>query len=151
MSDNWIILIPEDARKIPDLENQRQAVSRFRELAPTADKVEVKISEPIRFVDCGENFEKILCPNCGAGLEIVWWQERMDEDYDGSGFRLKSFTVPCCGSACALNELVYQGSQGFARFSLEAMNPNIGEMPKAELGSLETRLGCSLKVIYRHI
>ena len=74
----------------------------------------------------------------------------MDEDYDGSGFRLNAFKLPCCQTTCTLNELTYDWPQGFAKFSLEAMNPNIGELPKGEVESFSGILGCSLRVIYKH-
>ncbi len=75
----------------------------------------------------------------------------MDEDYDGSGFRLDSFKLPCCQATCTLNELTYDWPQGFARFSLEVMNPNIGELPKSGIVSFADILGCPLKVIYQHL
>ena len=151
MSDDWIILIPEDARTVPASEKQAAAVKRFRELAPAADEIEIETTEQIRFVDCGANFTRVLCPKCGRDLEIEWWQERMDEDYDGSGFRLNLFKLPCCQAACTLNELTYDWTQGFTRFSLEAMNPSIGELPKNETESFAGILGCPLKVIFQHI
>jgi hypothetical protein len=151
MSDNWIILIPEQAGFVPPADKQQQALSRFRNLAPAADEVKIELSEKIRFVDCGSNFERILCPDCKKELDISWWQKQINEDFVDSDFQLLSRKMPCCGTMRNLHELRYDWPQGLARFGLEAMNPNLGKLPEAEISSLESILGCPLRVIYQHI
>ncbi len=150
MSDNWIALIPEDPRFVPDEAKQRQARDRFAEVAPEADEIDIKVSENVRFFDCGGNFERICCPSCGAEIPIAWWQDRMDEDY-AEGFKLAAYATPCCGAACTLHELVYEWPQGFGRFALDAMNPNIGKLEDRHKQEFEDILGTKLRVIYQHI
>jgi hypothetical protein len=150
MSDNWIALIPEDPRFVPDAAKQRRARDRFAEIAPAADEIEVKISEKVKFFDCGANFECILCPSCGAEVPIAWWQDRMDEDYD-DGFKLSAYATPCCGVNRTLHELVYEWPQGFGRFAIDAMNPNIGKLDDRYKHEFEAILGTKLRVIYQHI
>ena len=150
MSDNWIALIPEDPRFVPEAAKQRQAADRFAEIAPEADEIEIKVSEAVEFFDCGANFERILCPSCRAEVSFAWWQDRMDEDY-GDGFRLATYTTPCCGASCTLHELVYEWPQGFGRFALDAMNPNIGKLEDSYRREFEDILGTKLRVIYQHI
>ncbi|MEX0702310.1 MAG: hypothetical protein WD069_09465 [Planctomycetales bacterium] len=150
MSDNWIALIPEDPRSIPDAAKRHRARDRFAEIAPDADEIEIKVSEKVKFFDCGANFDRVLCPSCGAEIPVDWWQDRMDED-SGDGFKLASYETPCCGKQCTLHELVYEWPQGFGRFALEAMNPNIGELEDKYKREFETILGTTLRVIYRHI
>jgi len=80
----------------------------------------------------------------------AWWQSRMDEDY-GDGFKLASYSTPCCGARCTLHELVYEWPQGFGRFALDAMNPNIGALEDRYKAEFEEILGTKLRVIYQHI
>jgi len=44
MSDNWIQLIPEDPRFIPDEAQQKLAVRRLREIAPDSEEIEIKVA-----------------------------------------------------------------------------------------------------------
>jgi len=150
MSDNWIALIPEDPRCVPDAAKQRRARDRFAEIAPESDEIEIKVSEKIEFFDCGANFERILCPLCHAEISVQWWQDRMEEDSD-HGFKLATYATPCCGKKCTLHELVYDWPQGFGRFALDAMNPNIGKLEDQYKRELEKILGTKLRVIYQHI
>ena len=150
MSDNWIALIPEDPRYVPDAAKQSRAHARFIEIAPNADEIAIKVSEKIEFFDCGGNFERILCPSCRSELPIDWWQDRMDEDY-GDGFLLARYATPCCSAALTLHELVYKWPQGFGRFALEAENPNIGKLDDRYKKEFEEILGTKLRVIYQHL
>src|SRR5687767_509604 len=112
MSDNWIALIPEDPRFVPDEARQRRACDRFAEIAPEADEIVMKVSERVEFFDCGANMEHVLCPTCRSEIPTAWWQERMDDDFS-EGFKLAAYRTPCCGSQCTLHELVYEWPQGF--------------------------------------
>jgi hypothetical protein len=150
MSDNWIALVPEDPKFVPDVANQAVAGARFAEIAPDADKIEIKVSETVQFFNCGANFERVRCPSCTSEVPVAWWQERMDEDY-GEGFMLASYPTPCCGAKCTLHELVYEWPQGFGRFALDAMNPRIGKLEDGYRQELETILGTRLRVIYQHM
>lgn len=150
MSDNWIALVPEDPRFVPDPAKQLRARDRFAEIAPEADEIEIKLSETVEFFDCGANFERIRCPSCASEIALPWWQHRMDEDY-GEGFNLATYATPCCRASCTLHELVYEWPQGFGRFALDAMNPNLGKLEDKYKRELEEILGTKLRVIYQHI
>jgi hypothetical protein len=150
MSDNWIALIPEDPRFVPDGARQRRARDRFAQIAPDADEIEIKVSDKVEFFDCGVNFEHVRCPSCGSELPPAWWQDRMNEDY-GDGFMLASYATPCCGAKWTLHELIYEWPQGFGRFALDAMNPNIGKLEDQYKQEFEEILGTKLRVIYQHI
>ncbi|MBC8875548.1 MAG: hypothetical protein H8E44_39480 [Planctomycetes bacterium] len=151
MSDNWIALIPEDPRHVPDPARQTRARDRFTELAPDSEEIEIKVSDHIAFFDCGENFERIRCPSCDAEIPTEWWQERMDDDYGDNGFTLAQYPTPCCSAKHSLDQLIYEWPQGFARFSLDAMNPNIGRLDDQHKAEFEEILGTRLRVIYQHI
>ena len=74
----------------------------------------------------------------------------MREDCNND-FILATYSMPCCGTSHTLHELVYERPQGFGRFSLEAMNSNIGELPEQGPKELEDILSTDLRIIYRHM
>jgi hypothetical protein len=149
MSDNWIILIPEDPRYVPDSYRQEQARALFAEIAPDVDEIKIRTSFSIEFVDCGGNFESVACPVCQEILPVEWWVDRVEEDILDGEFQLFLYTLPCCDDKLTLNELKYDWPQGFSRFALEAMNPNIGSLHENTIKEFETILGSQLRVIYR--
>jgi hypothetical protein len=150
MSDNWIIVIPEAADHVPSPDARRKAVELFRSIAPRADEVKEEASEKVRFIDCGANLERTLCPVCGAELEMEWWREKMDEEAD-AGFPLRSITLPCCSAQKSLDQLTYDWPQGFARFSVEAMNPDIPDLTDEQMRAFESVLGCRVRKVLQHI
>ena len=150
MSDDWIIVIPDSPDYVPSKAAQKRAEALLRSFAPRADTIEATTSEEIRFIDCGGNFERIVCPACTGEIDIDWWSRWMIKELE-SDCPLRAVQLPCCGTAKALNQLIYEWPQGFARFSLEAMNANIGELPHEKREELERVLGCRLIVIYRHM
>ena len=158
MSDNLIAVIPYEADYVPTTAQAEAALSYFQELAPDSDGVTFSTDDHIRFRDCGANLESIACPFCGAVLDQDWWSERMAEDSGGDvddfydrGFLLRPIILPCCGAAASPNELSYSFDQGFSRFILEAMNPNIGRLENEHVRRLSDLLGTPLRVIYQHI
>lgn len=150
MSDHWTILIPEEPEFLPSEQAQHRAVALFQKIAPMADKVTTEVSAGVRFIDCGSNFERILCPDCGAEIALDWWQAQMDSG-NGESLDLQPVQLPCCGTRKNLNQLDYEWPQGFARFSLEAMNANIGDLPEQKKAEFEKILGCRLRKILRHL
>ena len=151
MSDHWIRIIPEDPDFVPDNASQQSALSYFRRLAPKADNLEVSSSDRIVFKDCGGNFESIACSACGADFALEQWHNWVDEDYDGEGFTLTEHPMPCCGARRTLHQLRYSFPQGFGRFEVSAMNPQIGELSEEQCDHFQQFLGCPVRVIYRHL
>jgi len=151
MSDNWIILIPEDPHHVPDQSRQEEAVCHFYSLAPDMDEDGLRVSERLLFFDCGANLQSIVCPHCGGEVSVDWWQEQIEDGYDEEFLSMRAYAVPCCGKAVTMADLKYDWPQGFARFGIEAMNPNIGELPAEEKARFEEILGVPLRVIYRHL
>lgn len=151
MSDFWIAIIAADPRVVPPRERWGRARDRFEQIVGPAEEIEVKVSDHVQFFDCGENLERIICPSCKAEIDDSWWKDRMDEDFDGAGFRLAEYDVPCCAASHTLNDLEYDWPQGFARFGIDAMNPGIGELGEAQRQELERILGLSLRAIHQHI
>jgi hypothetical protein len=150
MSDNYIILIPESPTFVPAAAAQEKAAELFRKLTGTTSEIESETSQQIRFIDCGANFEKILCPKCLTEISIDWWQDWMSEEADAD-FPLRPTALPCCGAKYNLNELNYDWPQGFAIFSLQAMNPCLPDLTSEQIKQFENLLGCMLRKILRHI
>ena len=150
MSDQFLILIPEQAGHVPPSANRESGLECFRKFTSGADEIKTELSDEIRFIDCGENFEKISCPVCEKDIQEDWWQEQMSGDFN-SGFHLRPIKLPCCGVERNLHDLSYVWPMGFGRFSMKAMNPKIGKLPDKDLKSIESVMGCPLRVIYQHI
>ena len=139
MSDNWIIVVAEEAAFVPSAEARCKALELFRNIAPRAEEVKEEATQEVRFIDCGANLERIICPRCGAEIDVDWWQDVMSDEAD-AGFPLRRMKVPCCGSNRSLTELRYDWPQAFARYSVEAMNPQIGDLTDEQMRASNPRL-----------
>jgi hypothetical protein len=64
---------------------------------------------------------------------------------------IKPTQLPCCGAVQSLANLIYDWLQGFARFSLEPMKPNIRDLPPGAELNFEIVLGCGLLKIWQHL
>ena len=151
MSDHRIALVPQDPNFVPDPQTYDVALELFESIAPEADEIEVKLSDKIQFFDCGANLERIICPRCGQEILVDWWQDRMGDDHDGNGFQLAKYSAPRCEAFVGLDELRYEWPQAFARFGIDAMNPNIGRLSDEQRSAFECILGTPLRTIYQHI
>jgi hypothetical protein len=151
MSDDYFVLVPRDPRLAASSEVQQRVLSVLRRIAPDADDIACEVSKEVRFHDAGSNFETVHCPHCAQEIGLDWWQDRMDDDADGDGFRLDRYLPPCCGKQVTLNELRYDSPQAFAQTSWTAQNANIGELSPAAIHQLESAAGTALAVVYQHI
>ena len=150
LSDNYTTLSPDSPHFVPPAWSQREAVALFKAIAPAADEVTAQASDSIQFFGCGGNFERILCSECANEIDATWWGHRMHEEA-GSGFPLLPLEMPCCRKRRTLNELIYQRPQGFARFSLTALNANIGDLSEGQKREFEQILGCRLRKILQRV
>ena len=150
MSDNWIIIIPESVDYVPSMEVRRKALSLFRSIAPHADNIREEASEKVRFIDCGGNLERVMCPECGADVGFAWWQKKMDKEAK-EGYPLRSLEMPCCSARKTLDQLKYDWPQGFAHFSVEAMNPGIPDLTDEQMKAFESVLGCPVRKVLQHL
>jgi len=149
MSDNWLRFAPVDPQYLPSLEAANRARKLLAALTPHADTVTAKFKESVEFFDPGGNWSGVCYHICGADAE-PWRQAAMDTAWD-THFSNLTVIAGCCGASVSLNELRYVWPAGFARFVLEAMNPNISDLTAAEQGRLQETLGCRLRRIWVHI
>ena len=150
MSDHWLILIPTDPGHVPSTASIVRASELLRSLVPGADAVEADIGDQVRFVDCGAKFAAVHCPRCEAAIADDWWRDTVDRASQIQFTDLAAIT-PCCGAAVSLNDLDYRWPQGFARFELAALNPDVAEQIPDWVSRIETALGCPLRVVRRHL
>jgi hypothetical protein len=151
MSDHWISVIPKDPNFVPTPHQADAALKYLEKIAPESESITFTTDNHIEFRDCGENLESISCPFCSASLDPEWWEERMSDDRVGEGFQMHPFALPCCAGKTSLNDLIYIFDQGFSRFILDAMNPNLGELEPGQIQHLSEFLGTKLRIIYQHI
>ena len=148
MSDTFLRLIPVDPTTVPDSAAADKARTLLAGFVPDASQVTIDVRDDVSFIDQGANFESVGCSSCGAPVDLEWWQAALEKAMEG---RCRDLTVtpPCCGKQASLNDLRYVKPAGFARFTLEAMNPNRTEdLEPKEVQQLESLLGCKLRQIW---
>ena len=146
MSAQFLVVIPQDPNA-PLPEKQNVLRDALAEMAGSGE-ARAKNFERLQFIDCGENFERIRCPECLAELSTDWWGQQMDHCWDDeTGFDLHAHALPCCGAPMALDRLKYEPAQGFASWFVSARNPGRGPLTDAEVAQLETIAGVKLRAI----
>lgn len=124
MSETYLKLIPEDPAWVPTDASRRRALAWWTRRLSGADEAVDRLSDDIRFVDAGVNFESVSCPGCRESLSLKWWSTAMDQAFQ-SAFKDLIVTPPCCGRPSSLNDLLYGAPQGFSRYELTARNPRV--------------------------
>jgi hypothetical protein len=147
-SDTYLRVIPVDPACVPSALARERASTILSRAVPLADDVASQVTEDVRFVDCGANFETVSCPRCGTDLG-EWWSTAMELAHEQQ-FRDLRITTPCCARRTSLNELVYSWPAGFARYSLEVLNPGVGSLSEQTVRRLEGALGVAVRVIWAH-
>jgi hypothetical protein len=148
MSDNYISVIPEIPDFVPERDKELSSIAYLRSITPPGIEIDSSISDRIKLVDCGNNFQGISCPSCEANIDIETWQIWMEMDFEDEGFNLNLHEMKCCKNKHTLNDLIYHLPQGFARFILSAANTDIQLTPD-QLEKFELILGCPVRVIYK--
>lgn len=145
MAEKIIKLIPVDPGWVPDFKTQQVAQEQLTAFLPQADEILVFVTDEIEFVDPGQNLKQIACPNCNSMLEESWWLTAMEQAAQ-TGYSDLTAELPCCHRRISLNDLIYQAPAGFARFIVEAHNPQTS-LEKADIEKLELLIGTKLRYI----
>lgn len=148
MADTYLRIIPADPQCVPSALARERALGVLQRAVPLADDFLSRVTSDVRFVDCGSNFETVRCSSCGADIG-EWWSIAMEVAHEQHFCDLRIVT-PCCGLRTSLNDLVYAWPAGFARYTLEVLNPAIGSLTAAVLDRLRQTLGAELRVIWAH-
>ena len=155
MSDNVLSVIPADPFWQLTSEAADAAMAVLRRLAPQLDgfvttEYRTTWHEKVAAVDCGANPGRIECPACQNTIDVDWWADPLEERSE-TGFANLNVPVPCCGAEVSLNDLRYDWPCGFARFELEAWNPNRDWLSADELAQIAAVLGCDVRQVLAHI
>ena len=149
MSDNWVILIPTDPEFVPDVLARRQACEELTRRLPAAYRIDDDLTDDVRFIHQGANFESVSCPSCGEELTLEWWQGAMNAAHAGH-FRDLRATPPCCNVPTSLNDLRYDWPAGFARFEID-IKGGVEGVEASDMSVVEGILGCKLRLVWRHL
>ena len=150
LSDSFVLFIPSDPPFVPSPSAQQAAVRFVRQRFPDADDVSVNIDDEIVFRDAGANFDGVTCPSCGEDL-METWNNLMASDMSGDGFMLLRYPLPCCGAERTLNQLRYEGPQGFSRWEMSIRNPDAPDVDAGTVRDIEQLLGCPVTVVNRRM
>jgi len=144
-----IRIIPQ----IPELELPREiSVSLIKYLSKKfpGKEIIIKLDSTISFVDCGQGFEKVICPNCSKEILMDFWQESMDKAYK-TNFKDLSIKTICCQSLTDLNSLKYKADCGFAKTIITVYDTNSDINNTKLLLDLKRISEIDFKIIYSHI
>lgn len=156
MSLDMLRVIPIDPHYIPT----RDVESRLRELVenmlPDAGEIEIDFYNKMRFIDQGENFERVICPECRSKLELHdekisdWWYTAVDV-IDESDLPTHHIAMPCCNNEIAFIRLIFEWPAGFASFEIAIHDPNIARnLNEVELQRLGKVVGSPLTQVRAH-
>jgi hypothetical protein len=149
VSDNIYRYVATEPAFQPSAAAAKEAETFLRAALGRAESVKARFSEHIEFVDAGENWEGVRCPDCGKDIE-KWWGQAMNLAYD-SNYELLVYQTECCGKDVSLNELDYPWPVAFASFVVEVFNPDSLGLGADEMSRLGALLGCSMREIRAHI
>lgn len=161
MSDQVLKLIPEDKDFLPDKSSAEKARELLEDFFPDGEQTEVEFSESVRFIDSGENLERIACSLCNKTTEInpfqendagtAWWYGT-DEALSGApDLNMLNVKMPCCGHSSPVQDIDFCGAAGFSKFELCIWNPYAENgISEEQVSELENLLGCKLKQIWAH-
>jgi hypothetical protein len=129
--------IPTDPQWVPDADHEAAAVAVFGRQVPHDGDIEVIREGGVRFYDAGEGFETARCPVCRTIVavnpsDMGWLVEQFDLCSSEAGFWPIDAVAPCCEAVVSLNDLDYQWPQGFASWSMGAVNAQTWELAEPE-------------------
>jgi len=137
----------------PELELQKEISTSLIEYLSKEfpnKEIVIQIDSTISYVDSGQGFDKVICPNCGKDISIDFWHESMDNAYKGN-FKDLTIKTICCQTLTDLNSLKYQADCGFAKSIITVNDPNTKINDSNLLLDLKRISGIDFKIIYAHI
>jgi hypothetical protein len=162
MSDSVLSVVPTDPWWQPGPDDGRAAgdlVASLTLVQGDTGWCEVEWLEGVRLVDCGENLERIGCPQCGRELTADWFRDELDQLFaaDGSCTSL-DVVMPCCATATTFNDLDYDWPMAFASFEIAVWNGSRplepgsnGLLDPEATAKVEQVLGHAVRQVRAHI
>jgi hypothetical protein len=109
--------------------------------------IKVEQYDTIQFVDCGENFERVICGHCWDTVNIELWQSWMAKSYE-SGFKDRRVKMQCCIDTSSLDKLIYEQPQGFAKLIIQIDDMTDDEMSIETFANLQDfKIGAPIRII----
>lgn len=150
MSEHFIALVPNDPHARPSRDKLERLKTTLAQICKTHDARIKDYGTRLQFIDCGKNFQYILCPDCKAQVDMEWWGKRMDHAWDDDdGFHMCGLEMPCCGATTRLDTLVYDPPQRFSTWFVSARDSGHGKLTETELAALEKGAGLPILSIYQ--
>ena len=147
MSDTILKIIPTEPIYVPDSLSENKCRIYLEKLFD-ANQVELLQTQDVEFIDPAQNFEQVFCDVCDSTIDLEYWSKIVDNAFLNK-FNDLTFLAPCCGSRTSLNSLRYEMPAGFAKFSIQIMNPNI-ELSNQNMHKLQAILNTPLRTIWTH-
>ncbi|MBK6963188.1 MAG: hypothetical protein IPH20_04420 [Bacteroidales bacterium] len=113
-------------------------------------EINIQLDSAISFVDCGQDFERVVCPDCGKEISMDFWQESMDKASKANFLDL-SVTTICCYTPTDLNSLKYIADCGFAKSMIVVYDPDSKINKSKLLLELKRISGIDFKIMFAHI
>ncbi len=148
MSEHFLALLPAD----PHAPLPETADALRDALAKMLNTTEARVKDygKLQFIDCGQNFARVICPTCSAEIPLPTWQDWMDRDWHGAeGFHLHTHATPCCQADITLNTLTYDAPQGFAHWFVGARVSSSQVLSPDQLTTLTKSAGLALNPVYQ--
>ncbi len=150
MSDSYVSFVSTDPNWAPSSDEQiEELVSIVADALPESEEIESLVHDFPAFVHPGENLVTVNCSKCTADLHEWFWELMEEGDYQGGPGPL-DVEVPCCKQTVSLTELKLDWPGAFARFQIDAMNPEIEEIPRGLLVQLATKSGQEFRAVHSH-
>ena len=149
MSDHWLRFAPVDPSFQPSVAASKTAERLLAAYLPEADNIRSEFTAQPAFIDPGGNWSGVLCSACGEDAE-PWWSAAVSAAFEAD-FSNLTVRAACCGAAVSLNDLRYLWPAAFARYVLEAMNPNVKALSASQLERLASTIGCDIREISAHL
>ncbi len=151
VSDDVLIVIPTDPHWTPPEGAPERALAVLRSVVGEADEYAAQRHTTIMFVDCGQNLQRIRCPNCRAEVLLEWWQDLMERIWQ-VGFTDLEVRMACCRATVSLNDLDFDWPAGFALVEVWARNPQLVQSLDVQaLARLGEALGHPVRQIRAHV
>ncbi len=155
---SYVVLyaIPTDPVWVPDAEQEAAAVAIYGRHVEHVGEIEVRRDARMHFYDAGECFERISCPSCTALIaenpsNMTWFVEQLDNhSSEERGFSTLDVVTPCCQTPTTLNDLDYDAPQGFACWSMGAVDAQQWDLADWQQHELEAALGHTVRLVYAH-
>lgn len=163
MSDHYLRLVAQPPGHVPSAAQQAAAVAAVKTALPDAEMVEVLVSPTITFIDCGENFEAVICPACqkrsafdpysesdsvGAWFQAMFEDVELVDDHYLDIRDDSEVAMPCCDAKAPILAIEFDWPQAFGRVELSVMNPDAATLPDGLLAEVRAALGCEVAVVW---